>query len=179
MAKKKVKTKINFIYLMITLIAGALSFVSLAFNFIGNHASGGVLGNTATKTGTMNLGEWFDFTSKFGELNGIASWQVANIFLIITLVLIGLVIIGILVNLFFKNKIFSNVLKIVSILAGATAIVFFITIITGSSALSSSAGDMGVIGVSSKYYPSVAPYLITLFTLCTVVFSFLTLRKSK
>lgn len=179
MAKKKAKSKVNLIYMLITFVAGALAFVSMAFKFIGKDATGGVLGNTATSSSTMTLSEWFDFITTFGEADGIVSWQIAKVFLIVTLVLIGLVLIGLVVNLFIKNKTLSNIIKIISVLAGVMAIIFFITVITGSSALSTSAGNTSLIGASNKYYPSVAPYLITVFTLCTVVFSFLALKKSK
>ncbi len=179
MAKKKAKSGVNFIYMIITLVAGTLTYVSMAFNFIGKDTTGGVLGNTATSTSVMSLGDWFKYISTLSDIDRIASWQIAKAFFIITLVLVGLVLICLVINAFIKNKALGNCIKIVAILAAVSALVFFITVITGSSALSSSAGDTSLIGASNRYYPSVAPYLVTIFTLSTTAFTFLALRKSK
>jgi len=178
MAKKKTKN-MNFIYMLLTFATGVLTFVAMAFSFIGLKTTSGVAGATKTTKTAMSMSEWFDLIVNFEKVDGIGSWQVSKIFFIITLVLVGLVLLGIVLNIFLKNKTLANCIKVVSLLAIVSALVFFITNIVGCSALSTSVGDTDIVGGSSKYYPHLALYFITLFTIATSVFSFLTLKKSK
>ncbi len=177
MAKKKTKNKNNLLFGLLTICSAVLTFVSLAFHFVGSKAStSGILGNNSSSS-TMSLGDWFDFVSKAENVEGIVSWQIARIVFIVVLVLVALIAIGLIVNYLIKNKTLSTVNKIISALTIVFALVFIILMFVGSSALSSSANLGGIIGGAYTYYPYLATYFITIFSVITAVFACLTTKK--
>jgi len=177
MAKKKTKNKNNLLYGLLTICSAVLTFVSLAFHFVGSKAStSGILGSNSSSS-TMSLGDWFDFVTDAEKVEGIVSWQIARILFIVALVLVGLIAIGIVVNYFIKNKSFSTAIKIVSALTIVVALVFVILMFVGSSALSNSANLGGIIGGAYTYYPYLATYFITVFSMLSAVFACLATKK--
>lgn len=177
MAKKKTKNKNSLIYGIIALVSAVLTFVSMAFHFVGSKVStSGVLGNNSSSS-TMSLGDWFDFVSNAEKVDGIVSWQIARVLFIVVLVMVGLVAIGLIVNSFLKSKGFKTALNVLSILTILVALVFIILMFVGSSALSSSTDLGGIIGGAYTYYPYLATYFITIFSIISAVFACLATNK--
>ena len=177
MAKKKTKNKNNLLFCLLAICSAVLTFVSMAFHFVGSKAStSGILGNNSA-TSTMSLGEWFDFVAKAEKVEGIVSWQIARILFVVTLILVGLIVIGLIVNWFIKNKNLSTAIKIVSALTIVVVLAFVILMFVGSSALSSSANLGGIIGGAYTYYPYLATYFITGFSVMSAVFACLATNK--
>lgn len=178
MAKKRTKNNKNIlIYGLLTVCSAVLTFVSLVFHFVGSRAStSGILGNNSSSS-TMSLGDWFDFVSTAEKVDGIISWQIARILLIATLVMVGLIVIGLIINGFLKNKGLKTVLRIFSVLTIVLALIFIILMFVGSSALSSSANLGGVIGGAYTYFPYLATYFITLFSILTAIFACVSTKK--
>jgi len=179
MAKKKTKNKNGMIFGIIALVSAVLTFVSMAFHFVGSKAStSGILGSNSS-TSTMTLGDWFKFIDNAEKVEAIISWQIARVLFIVTLVLVGLIAIGLILNAFVRSKGFKLALNIVNVVTIVIAIIFMILMFTGSSALSSSANLGGIIGGSYTYSPYIAPYLITIFAITTSIFTCLATRKTK
>lgn len=178
MAKKKSKAKsMNMIYVILGLVTTVLTFVSMAFAFIGTKTTTVILGGENVTKDSMSMTEWFDFITNAEKAEGIASWQIAKILFIVMLVLVGIVAVGMLINMFVKKPIVSTITNIVGIVTILVAIVFFILTIVGGSALSTGL-DAGSIGsIAHSYYPHLAIYFLAIFGIATPIMAYLASKK--
>ncbi len=173
MGKRSKRSNKGLIFGILALITAAMSFISLAFQFISTEIT---LGST-TSTKSSGLTEWFDIISDLQDTDNILGWNVAKIFLIITLVLVGLLLIALVVRFFIKNKYLDVIIKVISLLSILGALVFFISTVVGCGKLSTVV-DAGNLGSSSyRYIAHIAIYFITIFSILTSVLAFLTTSK--
>ena len=177
MAKKK--GGVNFILTIVALATAVLSFVSLAFNFITAKTKGSIFGNGVTED--LNLGDWFDGMNSLQELNDnahsdvydLAGWNLARVFLVITLILVGALAVIAVVKFFMNKKSLNLATMVIGGLCVASALVFAIATFVGCGALSGS-----MFGIEYSYLANVGVYLLTIFAMATGVLSIVASRKN-
>lgn len=178
MAKKKVG--VNFILTIVTLATAVLSFVSLFFNFI-------VVKNTVgslSQSKNLSLVDWFDNMNSKQEINDnaqsvgvenvydLTGWNLARVFLVITLILVGVLAVISVVKFFMSKKDLNLATMVIGGLCGISALIFAIATFVGCGALS---GDM--FGVEYSYIASVGVYLLTICAIATGVLAAVASRK--
>ena len=168
MAKKsKKQTKKNsFLFILLALLGGIMTFVSMAFNFFGHKT---FLGDKVLTENNMTMSGWFDFISTFSEADKIGTWIGAKILFIALLVLVGLILVCMLCKLFVKKPVLNIIVKVLACLTIVVSIIFIVLSFIGANALSSK--------ILGTYYPQIAVYLLTIFSVLTSIFAGLASKK--
>ncbi len=151
---------------IITLTLSCLTFVSLFFPFV-------VVKTAMTNKQTisfmdnLNLSGWQNYLKV--ENSKIWIWQLSNILMIITLILIGLIMVVTVLKFFIEKDILNKVCKYLSasvMLLASAFIIFFITGAFSQATISSV--------FTTFLYPHIGPMLLGIFAILASVSSFKT-----
>ena len=122
------KTK-NLIMKIIGIIAGAMSFVAMALPFLALQNTVKVGDAKTSSTESIGFADWKKLLEV--ESDKIWAWQISNILLIATLVLVGLILAMALLSFFVKNKNLQKANKFVSIITVVVAVLYLIFFVIG------------------------------------------------
>lgn len=187
MAKKKVG--VNLILTIVALVTAALSFVSLALNFITQKTTTKTLLGSAEDSTDLNLGEWSDGMKNMQEMNDnarsvgaedvydLAGWNLARVFLVITLILVGILAVSLVAKFFINNKLLGTVIMVVSALCVVSALVFAIATFVGCGAVSGPF-NFGFGEITVKCMANIGVYALTIFAIATGALSIVASRKN-
>lgn len=178
---------------VVSLVATVLTFVGLALKFaykkiaISGLPDGlpDAVKNNLPSSGAQTRKDWVDSfsTLKGYKIGSVAWWQVARVFMIISLVIIAIVAVVSIVQLFYNHKILSVAKLVLSCLGIASIVVFAVTLITGSVLVADKLGtimsttvglSLSQLGITSAkvgvtFLPNVGAYFIMIFGLIAMV----------
>lgn len=160
MAKKK--STGGLVMKIITIVAAVLTFVSIAFKFVGYTVRATLGSLTNSESDSSSMGDWFDMLENAStEADGIAAWQAAKGFLIAAFIIIGIIAVIAILKLFMNMGLLNLLMKIAGIAGIVVSLVFIICLIVGCVQMSGSLTD----AITCSYYPREGSILITLFGL--------------
>ena len=151
---------------IITLTLSCLTFISLFLPFV-------VVKTAMTNDATINfidnlkLNGWQDYLKV--ENSKIWLWQLSNILMIITLVLVGLIIVVTVVKFFFEKDLINKINKYLSASVMVLASAFIIFFIIGAL---SQAFVSGIF--TTSLFPHIGPMLLGIFAILSSISSFKT-----
>ena len=174
----KVKGK-ELIFKIVSLVATVLTFVGLAFKFAYEKISSG----GQSTGGSVTRADWVDSFDYFKRLTsaGHAFWQIARVFMIISLVVLAILAVITVVEFFFNHKYLSLAKRIISIVAIACVAIFFITLAIGSILIANKLSDLyssPVAKVSVSFIPHVGPWFMLVFGLTASITALLDKKKA-
>lgn len=160
MAKKK--SSGGLVLKIVTIVAAVLTFVAMAFKFVGYTVSTTILNRTSTSSGSSSMSDWFDMLNNAStEMDGIAAWQAAKGFLIAVFIVIAIIAVIAILKLFLNIGLLNLLMKIAAIAGIVVSLVFIICLIVGCVQMSGSITE----AITYAYYPREGSILITLFGL--------------
>ena len=160
MAKKK--STGGLVMKIITIVAAVLTFVSIAFKFVGYTVRATLGSLTNSESDSSSMGDWFDMLENAStEADDIAAWQAAKGFLIAAFIIIGIIAVIAILKLFMNMGLLNLLMKIAGIAGIVVSLVFIICLIVGCVQMSGSLTD----AITCSYYPREGSILITLFGL--------------
>lgn len=172
----KVKGK-ELILKIVSLVATVLTFVGLAFKFITTSSSSKLGGGDVELT----RADWKDAIKLYKEpimkdYNSIATfWQIARVFMIISLIVIAILAVITIIQFFFNHKYLALAKTIVSIVALVCVIVFFATLVIGNIMLANKGSNEIV---STTVLPHVGPCFMFVFGAIASVAALLDKKKA-
>lgn len=160
MAKKK--SSGGLVLKIVTIVAAVLTFVAMAFKFFGYTVKTTILNKSTTTSEGVSMSDWFDMLKNANsDADGVAAWQTAKIFLIVTLIVVGIIAVIAILKFFLNIGIVNLLMKIAAIAGIVVSLVFIICLIVGCVQMSGSFTD----AITYAYYPREGSILITLFGL--------------
>lgn len=169
----------NLIFNILTIIFGAIPFISIAFNFIS-------MTNNLDFAQKLSFKDWSDqikqaqeLKKEFGAMSSQSEtfkafdiWNIAKTFMIILLIAVAVVVALAVIQMFFDNKIVRLVANIASIVTIALSVVFFVLFFVGCQTYMNSVSG-------GRVSPDVGPILILLFSVLSPTFQLITNKKEK
>ena len=170
----KVKGK-ELILKVTSLVATILTFLGLAFKFAVEKQTMGSISHSESITRS----QWVDSFDMAKELTsaGHTFWQIARIFMIISLIVIAVLAVITVVEFFFNHKYLSLAKFIISIVAIACVVIFFAALVIGGILFANKASDL-IPGGSLSFIPHVGPFFMLIFGLIASITALLDKKKA-
>ncbi len=169
----KVKGK-ELILKITSLVATVLAFLGLAFKFAVKKISY----NSTSHSESITRSQWVDVIKGADYVSKTAQtfWQIARVFMIISLIVIAVLAVITIVEFFFNHKYLSLAKFIISIVAIACVVIFFATLIIGGILYANKASDL--MGGSISFIPHVGPFFMFIFGLIASIAALLDRKKA-